>query len=450
MTAAIDPVKNITIVLGLGVTGIACLRYLTKQAGTVIAMDTRQNPPELNACREQFPEVPVYLGELDETLLSTAQTIVVSPGLSLQTPAIQLAKVRGVSVIGDIELFARAARAKIVAITGSNAKGTVTTLLGDMAASAGLNVRVGGNIGRPALDLLDINEPDLYVLELSSFQLETTDSLKTIAATILNISPDHLDRYSDLAAYIAAKQRIYRHCSHPVYNRDDSQTQPIQQTSKCVSFGLTSPADQEWGLKTLEGEIWLAKGHHPLMKVSALRIQGRHNWANALAALALGDILGLPLDAMLKTLHEFPGLPHRCQWVMTRNDVQWYNDSKGTNVGATLAALTGLGQSITGKIVLILGGLGKGADFRVLRESVLNYVRHVILLGQDAPLIAAALGEDVPLVYATDMSQAVCLADSAAQAGDIVLLSPACASYDMFHNFEHRGDVYVNEVRSLS
>jgi UDP-N-acetylmuramoylalanine--D-glutamate ligase len=440
---------ELSVVVGLGTTGLSCVRYLRKQGLTVAATDTRQNPPTLATLRAEFPEVKLSLGGLDTELLLKAKQLIVSPGLSLQEPAIALAMAAGIPVIGDIELFALKARAPIVAITGSNAKGTVTTLVGEMGKRAGLSIRVGGNIGTPALDLLEETEPDFYVLEISSFQLETTHSLKAAAAVILNISTDHLDRHITLANYIAAKQRIYRGCRYAIYNRDDRATFP-EVTNDKISFGLNEPKEGEFGLIKDQNEYYLAKGATKLLSTRELRIKGRHNWSNALAALALADALQWPMKACLTALQGFSGLPHRCEWLLERRGVHWYNDSKGTNVGATTAALVGLGSELTGKIILIAGGLGKGADFTPLQSPVSTFVRTVILFGQDAEQIGRALKGHAQIIYATDIRDAVSSAAQIAHAGDVVLLSPACASWDMFRNFEHRGEVYSALVRGLS
>lgn len=435
-----------SIVIGLGKTGISCIRYLVEQGIPVMAMDTRENPPGLDEMRKNWPQIPIHIGSLDAALLLQAKELIVSPGLSLQEPAIASAIAQGIPAIGDIELFARAAKAPIVGITGSNAKGTVTTLVGDMGRKAGKKVLVGGNIGTPALDLLFEPTPDLYVLELSSFQLETTYSLKAAAATILNISPDHLDRYADLNAYIAAKQRIYNGCKAAVYNKDDKNTWPDSSVPAMLGFAGSTQPTTDFQLLEFSGDYWLAQGEQRLLPVNAMRIRGKHNWLNALAALALGTAVGLPMEPMLAALREFPGLPHRCQFVRERNDVAWYNDSKGTNIGSTLAAIEGLAETISGQLILIAGGLGKGADFTLLRDAVSQHVKQVILIGRDASIIAKALPESTTV---DSLEAAVALADKMAQSGDAVLLSPACASFDMFKNFEHRGEVFTQLVRSL-
>ena len=453
--------SKLVAVVGLGKTGLSCVKYLLKQNVQIIAMDSRSQPPVLAELQANFPDIKLFLGGLDSKILETVDEIVLSPGISLHEPAIAAQVKRGIPVIGDIELFVRAATAPIVAITGSNGKSTVTTLVGEMAKMAGLNVQVGGNLGTPVLELN--YESDLYVLELSSFQLETTFSLKAAAAVVLNISPDHMDRYKDLDEYTAAKKRVYENCKVAVVNRDEPYydgKQPI------YSFGLSVPKDGQFGVL----DNYLAYGNEKLLAISDLRIKGQHQVANALAALALGMAVGLPMPAMLEALREFSGLPHRCEWIANIAGVDWYNDSKGTNVGATKAAIKGLGQDLGGKIILIAGGQGKGADFSTLTNVVKKHVRAVVLIGEDANIIAAALDNSKhmslratclpkpwrrqkrsnPVIkYADSMREAVNLAKKSARSGDIVLLSPACASFDMFDNFEHRGKVFTTEVLKL-
>lgn len=436
------------IVVGLGKSGLSIIHYLLQQGKKVVAMDTRQQPPGLEDLVKEFPQLPLHLGSLDETILSQASEIILSPGVAPQEPAVMKAANLGISVIGDIELFARAVKAPIVGITGTNAKGTVTTLVGEMIHKANHKVLVGGNIGTPALELLQNEVPDFYVLELSSFQLETTYSLKTAAATILNITEDHLDRHGDMSAYIAAKQRIYQDCKVAIWNRDDKKTIPPSQYIN-ISFGLSEPQPNEFGIRDHNKQKWLACGSELLLPVDKLRIKGRHNWSNALAALALGTSIGLPRAPMLEALTTFSGLAHRCEWVTEKNGVGWYDDSKGTNVGATLAAIGGLGPFIAGKLILIAGGLGKGADFSPLRNSVAQYVKAVILIGKDAPLIEQALTGASKIHHAADMKEAVTLARNAAEANDAVLLSPACASMDMFRDYEHRAQVFKEIVLAL-
>ncbi len=436
-------------VLGLGTTGLSCVRYLRQQGYAVTVFDTRTCPPEAERCRQEFPEVQIILGELKAEALQCFDELVVSPGLSIQENPLAALKAAGHSIIGDIELFVRQAQAPIVAITGSNAKSTVTTLLGEMAAEAGVRVAVGGNLGLPALELL-APAVELYVLELSSFQLETTHALQAKVATILNISEDHLDRYTSMQAYHQTKQRIYRNAHSAVYNRKDPLTAPLLPAQVPVqSFASDVPSLGQWGIGTEAGQQWLMHGRDKILAVSQLRIKGQHNALNALAALAIGTLAGLPLAAMQTTLKKFAGLEHRCQEVRTLEAVTYYDDSKGTNVGATVAAIAGLAAAGHSGIVIILGGIGKGQDFAPLTEPIRQHGRAVVLMGVDAPLIAAVLPAEVPVYWMSGMQKAVQCAQQQARPGDAVLLSPACSSFDMFKDYHDRGRQFVQAVEAL-
>jgi len=438
------------IAVGLGKSGMSVVRHLARRGLPFAVVDTRANPPELAALKAQYPDVEVRCGVLDPDFLCRASELLVSPGLAVTTPALQAAAAKGVKLSGDIELFAREAKAPIIAITGSNAKSTVTTLVGEMAAAAGRKVAVGGNLGTPALDLL-CDEVELYVLELSSFQLETTDRLDAEVATCLNVSEDHMDRYDGLPAYHQAKHRIFRGARQVVINRDDRLSRPlVADDIPTWSFGLGKPDFKGFGLFEENGERYLAFQFDALMPASQLKIRGAHNQSNALAALALGHAVGLPMEAMLATLRTFSGLAHRCQWVGERRGVAYYDDSKATNVGAALAAIDGLGSDIDGELVLIAGGDGKGADFSALHSPVQHQCRAVVLLGRDAERLAAALDGAAPIHRVQTLQEAVELAARLAQPGDAVLLSPACASLDMFENFEDRGRQFAAAVGALS
>jgi UDP-N-acetylmuramoylalanine--D-glutamate ligase len=440
------------LILGLGETGFSCARYFNRLKLPFTIIDSRLNPPKLSAFKKEFPETPYHLGPFDPSLFQDCTELIVSPGIDINEKNICLAINQfKLKPQGDIELFAQQARAPIIAITGSNAKGTVTSLVGEMIHQANLKVAVGGNIGKPALDLLDAPIPDFYVLEISSFQLETTYTLHAKVATVLNISPDHLDRHKTLAAYTTAKQRIYHDCEIALWNREDLNTHPDFKPKKIISFGLDAlrPQSKEFGLQTVNHQIYLAQGDEILLPVEKIPIKGRHNWANALAALAIGHAIQLPLTSMLTALCQFKGLPHRCQWVKEHGGVTWYNDSKATNVGATLAALNGLGPAISGKIVLISGGLAKGADFSLLKDAVKRYVKTMILIGRDASLLQSTLEKSTSIHRASDLTQAVIIAQQKATRGDTVLLSPACASMDMFKNYEERGDIFSDLARGI-
>jgi len=442
--------------VGLGATGLSVARFLSAQGEPFVVVDSRKQPPALAQLNSELPDVRTELGQLDSTTLCSADQLIVSPGLALDTPALVEAANAGVEIIGDIELFARHAKAAIVAITGSNGKSTVTTLLGEMAQLAGKNAGVGGNLGTPALDLLD-DDKDLYVLELSSFQLESVTALGAEVATVLNLSPDHMDRYESILDYHRAKHRVFKGARQIVVNRDDCLSQPlIGDAVTNWSFGLDKPDFCAFGLLEHQGETWLAFQLEPLMPVAEVRIKGHHNIANALAALALGYAVGLPREAMLEALRNFPGLAHRCQHIAQRQGVIWINDSKATNVGATLAAINGLSEQPSNdekkaaNIVLIAGGQAKGQDFSALAKALPGKVKQVILIGEDAEQLAQAFGKDVPSINATSMQAAVNEAVRLTGDGDIVLLSPACASFDMFAGFEERGRCFTEAVGELS
>jgi len=435
------------LVVGLGITGLSAVRYLLSQGKNVVVVDSRHEAPGYKELQNDFPEVSVYLGEFDKALFMGASQIVVSPGVSMKEGVIRQAIEQGVDVIGDIELFAQRVNAPVIAVTGSNGKSTVISLLGEMAKAANINYVVGGNIGIPALNLINENI-DLYILELSSFQLESLKSLKPVAAAVLNVSPDHMDRYDSYAEYIEVKQHIYQQCKVAVINRDDEPVSYMQVGHKLVTgFSMHEPVNGDFGLREFNNEIWLCKGDEKLIEQKKLKLSGKHNVANTLAALALGDAAKIPMASMLEALKVFSGLPHRTQFVAKKHNVTWINDSKGTNVGATIAAIDGV--QVKNKLLLIAGGLAKDADFTALKSVVKDKVRSVVLIGKDAPKIEQALQDDVPIWFAKDMQDAVNIAADLAHPEDTVLLSPACASFDMFNGYEHRGEVFVKAVEDL-
>lgn len=442
---------GLKVVAGLGISGVSAVNFLHENGYRVAVTDSREVPPG----HEQIPAaVQTSFGQLDQDLLLQAEEIVISPGLDPQLPAIQAAIAKGIPVISEIQILRRATDKLIVAITGSNAKSTVTTLIGLMAQEAGVKVAVGGNLGRPALDLTH-DDPDVYILELSSFQLEATSSLNAEVAVVLNMSEDHLDRHGDMAGYHAAKHRIFQGVKKVVYNRDDSLTRPlVPDVTPMQSFGLNAPDLKQYGiLREDNGTIWLARGRERLLKSSEMYIQGTHNVANALACLALGEAIGLPMDKMLETLKTFKGLEHRCEFVKEVNGVRYYNDSKGTNIGATLAALDGLGAAIEaqgGQVAIILGGQGKGQDFTALRESLQKYAKVAVLMGEDRSIIENAIAGTTTLLHAASLQQAVELCQQHTHAQDVVLLSPACASFDMFTGYPERGHRFVEYVNALN
>ncbi len=435
------------LVLGLGLTGFACARYLHARGYCVRVLDTRPTPPMLARLRAELPAIEVHAGGWRADWLRDPGLLVVSPGLSLKTPALAEAIARGAVPVGDIELFARDAHAPVLAVTGTNGKSTVTALVGNMCRAAGLETAVGGNIGTPVLDLLEqAPAPDCYVLELSSFQLETTYSLAPAAAVVLNLTPDHMDRYANLEEYAAAKARIFHGEGRMVLNADDPIVCAMARPGReIVYFGLRPPRRAcDYGLVEHAGEMWLARGSTPLVPAAEVPLEGRHNLANVLAAMALSDSLGVGVEAQRAAVRAFRGLAHRAECVAEHRGVRYIDDSKGTNVGATVAALTGMDVPV----VLIAGGDGKGQDFSALAPAVAARARAVVLIGRDAPRIAEALAPaGVPVHHAADMHAAVRLAAGLARPGDAVLLSPACASFDMFRDYVHRAEVFRQAVR---
>ncbi|WP_279083369.1 UDP-N-acetylmuramoyl-L-alanine--D-glutamate ligase [Kluyvera ascorbata] len=431
--------KNV-VIIGLGLTGLSCVDFFLAQNVTPRVMDTRATPPGL----DKLPEaVDRYVGGLNEDWLMTADLIVASPGMALANPALSRAADAGIEIVGDIELFCREAQAPIVAITGSNGKSTVTTLIGEMAKAAGVNVGVGGNIGLPALMLLDPAR-ELYVLELSSFQLETTSSLHAAAATILNVTEDHMDRYPlGLQQYRAAKLRIYENAKVCVVNADNGLTMPVRGADeRCVSFGVDVG---DYHLNRQQGETWLRVKGEKVLNVKEMPLTGQHNYSNALAALALADAVGLPRATSLKALTTFTGLAHRFQIVLDHRGVRWINDSKATNVGSTEAALNGL--HVAGTLYLLLGGDGKSADFEPLRRYLTGDNIRLFCFGRDGGELAALRPEIA--TQTETMEEAMRLIAPQVKAGDMVLLSPACASLDQFKSFEQRGDVFARLAKEL-
>jgi UDP-N-acetylmuramoylalanine--D-glutamate ligase len=443
------------LVLGLGDTGLAVAKWAKRQGANVRVADTRAAPPRA----PDLQSAELVTGEFDARLLQGVELVCISPGLSLAEPVVQEALARGIPLVGEMELFAwhvRTARdrGRVVAVTGTNGKTTVTALTGHLLRTAGMDCEVAGNIGPAALEALirrlDASRlPAVWVLELSSYQLETTWSLAPDAAAMLNLSEDHLDRYADLDAYGAAKARVFQGEGVQVLNRDDPRSAALALPGRqCMSFGLDAPpGPEDFGVVSRAGRTWLAQGEHALIETDALPIHGRHNAANALAASALARAAGAGHGPIGEGLRSFKGLPHRLEQVALRGGVAWYDDSKGTNVGATVAALRGLAH----RVVLIAGGDGKGQDFGPLAAPVAEHARRVLLIGRDAPLIARALAPSgVPLEYCASLEQAVQRAAASALPGDAVLLSPACASFDMFRDYRHRGDAFAAAVRGLA
>ena len=450
-----DLANKSVLVLGLGETGQSLVRWLVAQGARVRAADTRKQPPALADVRAQMPHLPIYCGAFRDDIFNHTDLVAISPGVSLHEPCVMRAAARGIPIVGDVELFSQSLpkknRPKIIAITGANGKTTVTSMVAHLCQAAGMDAVAAGNISPAVLDAVlqrGTNQPQIWVLELSSFQLETTFSLNADAATMLNISEDHLDRYPNMDEYAAAKARIFAGCGVQVLNRDDARSINMAQAGcKTVTFGLNVPAaENDFGITRTAEEIWLMQGAHRLLNAGELQVTGLHNVANALAALALCRALDLPMQPLLAALRTFKGLPHRVERVAEINSVIYYDDSKGTNVGATIAALQGLGR----KAVLIAGGEGKGQDFAPLKQVIAQHARAVVLIGRDATLIAATLsGCGVNVTHAKDMDDAVQQAAKLAHNGDAVLLSPACASFDMFRNYVHRAEVFIAAVLAL-
>ncbi|PRY73553.1 UDP-N-acetylmuramoyl-L-alanine--D-glutamate ligase [Halomonas ventosae] len=449
--------KGTTLVVGLGLSGRAICRHLARLGVPFMVADTRARPPGLADFQAAHPDTRVHCGPLTALDLAEVAEVVVSPGVDPHTPGLEAlaGRTREATaeplLVGEVALFVRAARAPIAAITGSNAKSTVTTLVGEMAREAGVRVAVGGNLGTPALDLLAA-APDaaLFVLELSSFQLETTPRLGAETAAFLNLSEDHLDRHGGMAGYRAAKLGIFRGARHGVVNADDPATWPDEPLPALDRFTTRSPEGEDWGIARRAGRDWLVHGDKPLLPADEMRLPGRHHQANALAALAMGHRLGLPLDAMREVLRRFPGLPHRGELVAQIEGVRWINDSKGTNVGATLAAIEGLGPTLEGRLILLAGGVGKGADFHPLAAPLARYGREAILFGRDAAQLDQALHGRLPVTRVADLQAALARAVEVAAPGDCVLLSPACASLDQFTDYQARGEAFRRAVKRLA
>ncbi len=436
------------VIVGLGKTGLSCVRYLSQQGLNIAVTDSRDEPPELAVLKKEFKSIPVYPGGISAEILLAADQIVLSPGISLENDSIKQAIKHGIPVVGDIELFCQQAKAPIIAISGSNGKSTVTTLVAEMTRQAGLKTCVGGNLGTPALELLGESTPDVYVLELSSFQLETTFSLNALASVVLNVSPDHMDRYRSLDDYIGAKNKIYSGQGLMVINQDDVVVKAMLDDSRrYLTFSLSKPERDNFGIIKDNGDIYLCQADKKIINQKDLAIKGEHNIANALAAMALASSVNVPNEVMAEVLKSFNGLEHRCQLVKTINNISWYNDSKATNVGASIASIKGLCE--LGNIILIAGGDSKGADLSSLTSVVRQHVKHVLLMGIDANKLADVIGEAAPYEFVVDMDEAVRCANQIAASGDLVLLAPACASLDMYKNYQERGDMFVSAINAL-
>jgi len=443
------------VIVGLGKTGLSCARYLHSKGEPFRIVDSRAHPPYLDALQAEMPEVAVELGEFSASTFANASALIVSPGLSIRLPAIEKAASSGVSITGDIDIFSKSTNVPIIAVTGSNGKSTVSMLVAKILSDAGLKVGLGGNLDAaesvPALDLLSgSNNVDYFVLEVSSFQLETTDCIRAEVALILNFSEDHMDRYKDIQSYLDAKRRVFCESRKIVVNLDCEFSQPPETTdAELFYFGMENQPHEGFGITQNDKQTFVTYRGEKLFSTNELKIRGNHNVSNVIAAMTVASAVGINLSSTIESVKQFAGLANRCQWIANIDGVDYYNDSKGTNVGATVAAIEGLGQSIPNKIILIAGGDGKGADFLPLKSIVESYCRAAVLIGKDARKIANAIEPAVSCHYASDMTEALQSSRSIAQPGDSVLLSPACASFDMYRDYIQRGEIFSESVRSL-
>ena len=439
--------KQTELVFGLGTTGMSVARFLKRKGIAARFVDTREEAPGVDELGALDPDAEIILGKTSDKLLKNVSRIIVSPGVCDAEPLLEAARKAGIEIVSDIELFVQDADAPLVAVTGSNGKSTVTTLLSLMCEASGVNGLAGANLGEPALDLLEHDAPDFYILELSSFQLQRTATLPLKVAVLLNISPDHLDWHASEEEYRDAKYRILNEADSVVVNRDNEDAQEgLAKDVTCVTFALDNPDEDQFGLADDDGEPFLARGDQLLLAISDIAMVGAHNQANALAALATGELMGLQLSSMLQVLHEFPGLPHRMQHVARINGADFINDSKATNVGAAVASV----ESVPGLVVLIAGGQGKGGDFDTFAKTVCSKIRSAILFGEDAAKIEEAFNGLAPTSIVADLREAVKSAAEVAETGDTVLLAPACASFDQYPNYQARGDDFRNAVMELT
>ena len=457
-TAHIDFERKVILVLGAGVTGLSIVRWLARKGAVVVLADSRIDAPGVSQIRREFPEMTTYMGSFKDSIFTGIDMVVSSPGVPLEDIPLQKLQKIGVPVFGDIEIFlrenAKNEGGKVVAITGTNGKSTVTRMVERILQECGLDAVAVGNIGVPVLEVLEQIErrarkmPDVFVLEMSSFQIDTTYSFECDAAVVLNVSEDHLDRYRDFDAYLRSKCRIHSGRGIKVVNRDEPIVLNEIAGEDSVSFGLSPPDnDRSWGVSKIAGEQWVACGSQQIFRCEDLRVSGMHNVCNAMAALALSSTLVSVNEDAIRGLLSYEGLDHRMQWVADISGVQFYNDSKATNVGATAAAISGL----PAKCVLLLGGESKQQNFEILVDYIREKVRVVVLMGRDAKLIKRGIeGAGVDILDAADLINAVQIAAQLAEPGEIVLFSPACASFDMFDNYAHRGDMFADAVRSLA
>ena len=439
-----------TVIVGLGKTGYSCVEYLSKRGESIAVVDHQVSPNLLGLLLTEYPEVPFRPIDQAGDWLASADRMVVSPGVDVRPLYASIDHADKKEWIGDIALFCREVKAPIIAITGSNGKTTVATMMGQVIEAAGLSVEVCGNIGEPVLNTLLRPAPDYYVLELSSFQLEYVDSLAADVAVILNVEPDHLDRYASFEDYLAAKQRIYRDCRCAIVNADQPNVwQSVRLLGDIVSFSIAADIEATYGLVQKGQEQWIKGPDEACVNVSDMPLKGVHHWKNATVILAVADALGLPRQAVTSVLKTFTGLSHRCELVAVHEGVTWVNDSKATNVAATVAAIQSLAAVCDQRLVMIMGGEGKDADFSSLKSVFEEFVTHVILIGKDADAIASVIPVGCSQQRAETLSDAVNMASMFVSSGDVVALSPACASFDMFNSYEDRGKAFSRYVSEL-
>jgi len=437
------------LVLGMGVTGRSVADWCARNGVAAVFADSREQPPGAEHILAALPDVEVRCGDLPNTVPDGVTEIVMSPGLPLDLPLLTAAAAQGIPIVSDIDLFFSECRQPVIGITGSNGKSTVTTLVGEMIKASGMRAVTGGNLGDAALDLL-LLETDVYVLELSSFQLERSGDLPLHAAVVLNLSADHLDHHGDMEGYGRAKARIYGNCRIAIVNRDEpAAARGAENCERQVGFTLSTPSPMDWGVIVRDDGQWIARGSYAVMPVASLQIAGRHNLANALAAFALADTLELPLDGLVAGAQVFPGLPHRMQRVASDDGIIWINDSKATNEAAAMASIESVFDVTDGRLVLIAGGDAKGAELTELAPCLEDKDVLVILLGKDRDLLLERLSGVCETLLAASMAEAVSLAATHASPGDVVLLAPACSSLDMFSNYMERGDVFANAVAGV-
>lgn len=435
-----------TVIVGLGKTGLSCARYMAGENANFAIADNRSYPPMLDQITATLPHVPLYLGKFDRTLLANANNLIVSPGISLREDAIAHAIDSGTEAYGDIELFCRNISVPIMAITGTNGKSTVTTLVTEMLRAANTSVISGGNLSTPVLDMLAMPPPDLYVLELSSFQLETVKSLNAVSAVVLNIAPDHMDRHQNMNEYIDAKERIYNGTGTMVINADDPIVAKMRKAKRnCISITLTESTTAHYSVGEYDNVPWIVKGQEKLIPIDDIKIKGKHNIANAIAAIALAESVNCPLKNILHVLRTFTGLAHRCEFVFEHANITWVNDSKGTNVAASCAAIENLSNGKN--IILLAGGNSKGTSFLPLKQLAQTNLKGAIVFGKDGAKIATALQYTIPVHHAETIEIAVETAADMAKSGDIILLSPACSSNDMFADYQERGTAFVEAIK---